>query len=206
MAARSRPWRAIRIINAASQKYVAISGGVQDADNSTDMTVNTGQLPVAASFPGRMNFTTFTPKPGRLDGWIIQFGHISSIGYQYLGLGAMRAGIRPTDHAPSHPGVAVVAARYALLRGRCRGYSARGLAFAGVRRDQHLNMLVGDHVVDVLLAPGAGVGDHHLRTIGDNTVWASPHAAVTESVDWGVVSRSPGQTAVDRRGRFAGVR
>ena len=86
-----------------SQKYVAISGGVQDADNSTDMTVNTGQLPVAASFPGRMNFTTFTPKPGRLDGWIIQFGHLGTIGYQYLGLGAMCAGIRPTDHAPSHP-------------------------------------------------------------------------------------------------------
>jgi hypothetical protein len=60
---------------ANSQKFVAISGGVQNTDNSTDMTTNTGQVPVVASFPGRMNFTTNTPLPNRLDGWIIQFGH-----------------------------------------------------------------------------------------------------------------------------------
>lgn len=58
-----------------SQKYVAISGGVQDTDDNTDMTTNDAQVPVVASFPGRMNWTTNTPLPGRLDGWIVQFGH-----------------------------------------------------------------------------------------------------------------------------------
>lgn len=58
-----------------SQKYVAISGGVQDTDSSSDMTTNDNQVEVAASFPGRMDFSTNTPKPGRLDGWIVQFGH-----------------------------------------------------------------------------------------------------------------------------------
>lgn len=59
-----------------SQKYVAISGGVQDTDSGTDMTTNDNQVAVAASFPGRMDFNTFTPKPFRTDGWIIQFGHV----------------------------------------------------------------------------------------------------------------------------------
>lgn len=54
-----------------SQNYVAIAGGLQDTDDSTAM--NTIQpLPIAASFPGRMDFDTFTPEPGRLDGWIIE--------------------------------------------------------------------------------------------------------------------------------------
>jgi hypothetical protein len=57
-----------------SQKYVAISGGVQDTGSSTDMAT-IDPLAVAASFPGRMNWDTNTPKPGRLDGWIVQFAH-----------------------------------------------------------------------------------------------------------------------------------
>jgi hypothetical protein len=57
-----------------SQKYVAISGGVQAADANTSMKANPDPLPVVASFAGRMNFTTSTPLPGRVDGWIIQFG------------------------------------------------------------------------------------------------------------------------------------
>ena len=61
-----------------SQKYVAISGGVQASDNNTNMSTITNPLPVVASFPGRMDFTTFTPKPGRLDGWIIQFGQLGT--------------------------------------------------------------------------------------------------------------------------------
>ena len=56
-----------------SQRYVAISGGVQDTDNSTDMSTLNSALPVAASFPGRMNWSNNTPLPNRLDGWIIQF-------------------------------------------------------------------------------------------------------------------------------------
>jgi hypothetical protein len=61
---------------ANSQKYVAISGGVQDTDSGTNMTTNDNQVAVAASFPGRMDFNTFTPKPFRLDGWIVQFAHV----------------------------------------------------------------------------------------------------------------------------------
>lgn len=56
-----------------SQNYVAIAGGVQNADNTTDMYSATNQLPVSASFPGRMDWNTNTPKPDRLDGWVIQF-------------------------------------------------------------------------------------------------------------------------------------
>ena len=44
----------------------AISGGV-----STDDYTKT--VPVGQSFPGRMDWSTNTPKPGRLDGWIVQF-------------------------------------------------------------------------------------------------------------------------------------
>jgi D-aminopeptidase len=51
---------------------VAISGGVQTlalGDNGTGNNV-----PVSSSFPGRMDWSTYTPKPDRLDGWIVQFG------------------------------------------------------------------------------------------------------------------------------------
>lgn len=50
-----------------SNGYVAISGGVQ--------TLGLGGHPaaVASSFPGRMDWSTNTPKPDRLDGWIVQF-------------------------------------------------------------------------------------------------------------------------------------
>lgn len=58
-----------------SQQYVAISGGVQDTDNNTSMSTLQGKmLPIAASFPGRMDWNTNTPKPNRLDGWIVQMG------------------------------------------------------------------------------------------------------------------------------------
>jgi hypothetical protein len=57
--------------DANSQNYVAIEGGVQATDNSTAMN-STTPLPIAASFPGRMNWSTFTPKPNRFDGWIVQ--------------------------------------------------------------------------------------------------------------------------------------
>lgn len=63
-----------------SQKFVAISGGVQDTDKNTNMTTNPNPLPLAASFPGRMDYSTFTPKPGRLDGWIVQFSQGSTQG------------------------------------------------------------------------------------------------------------------------------
>jgi len=52
--------------------------GPQDTDDNTDMTTNDSQVPVVASFPGRMDWNTNTPLAGRLDGWIVQFGHTGS--------------------------------------------------------------------------------------------------------------------------------
>jgi hypothetical protein len=58
-----------------SQKYVAISGGVQmlNADGD-DVWTNDNNLNVADSFPGRMDWSTNTPKADRLDGWVVRFG------------------------------------------------------------------------------------------------------------------------------------
>ena len=42
----------------------------------------------------------------------------------------------------------------------------RRLADAGVRRDQHLHVLVGDHLVHVLLIAVLGVGDRGLQPAG----------------------------------------
>jgi hypothetical protein len=50
---------------------VAISGGVQVTGlNDEPLSHNT---PVSSSFPGRMDWSTYTPKANRLDGWIVQF-------------------------------------------------------------------------------------------------------------------------------------
>ena len=56
----------------AKTNYVAISGGVQVL--GLDEGANSRNTPVSSSFPGRMDWNTNTPKPGRLDGWIVQFG------------------------------------------------------------------------------------------------------------------------------------
>ncbi|MBV8219844.1 MAG: hypothetical protein JO325_15380, partial [Solirubrobacterales bacterium] len=58
-----------------SQQFVAISGGVQDTDDTTDMTANNNQTVLSASFPGRMDWSTNSPVPNRLDGWIVQMAH-----------------------------------------------------------------------------------------------------------------------------------
>lgn len=55
---------------------VAISGGVQTLALGTNGL--TGNVPVSSSFPGRMDWSTNTPKPGDLSGWIVQFGGNSS--------------------------------------------------------------------------------------------------------------------------------
>ncbi len=49
----------------------AIGGGVSTDDY-------TKSVPVGQSFPGRMDWSTNTPKPGRLDGWIVQFASQNS--------------------------------------------------------------------------------------------------------------------------------
>ena len=56
----------------AKTDYVAISGGVQVL--GLDEGANSRNTPVSSSFPGRMDWATNAPKPGRLDGWIVQFG------------------------------------------------------------------------------------------------------------------------------------
>jgi hypothetical protein len=57
---------ALATVACKAQTDTAISGGV-----STDDYTKT--VPVGQSFPGRMDWSTNTPKPGRLDGWIVQF-------------------------------------------------------------------------------------------------------------------------------------
>jgi len=54
--------------DATSQKYTAIAGGVQ---GSTVADQATNGFAVTSSFPGRMDWDTNTPKPNRLDGWIV---------------------------------------------------------------------------------------------------------------------------------------
>jgi hypothetical protein len=56
----------------ADSNYVAISGGVQVL--GLDAGANSRNTPVSSSIPGRMDWSTNAPKPGRLDGWIVQFG------------------------------------------------------------------------------------------------------------------------------------
>lgn len=86
-----------------SQNYVAISGGVQDTDSGTDMTANSNQVSVAASFPGRMDFNTFTPKPFRTDGWIIQFSHAGAQGTQDNNLAVWALCVPVSDFGGSIP-------------------------------------------------------------------------------------------------------
>lgn len=54
--------------DATSQQYVAISGGVQ---GSTVDSQSQNGFAVSSSFPGRMDWSTNTVKPNRLDGWIV---------------------------------------------------------------------------------------------------------------------------------------
>jgi hypothetical protein len=61
-----------------STAFTAISGGVQvlgigDTQGEID-AANSRNTPVSSSFPGRMDWSTNSPKPNRLDGWIVQFG------------------------------------------------------------------------------------------------------------------------------------
>jgi hypothetical protein len=86
-----------------SQKYDAISGGVQDTDSGTNMTTNANPLPVVASFPGRMDYNTFTPEAGRLDGWIIQFGNSSIQGTQDNNLVVWALCVPVADNGGSFP-------------------------------------------------------------------------------------------------------
>lgn len=63
---------AIASVSCKSTGDTAVSGGVQVT--GIEPGANARNTPVSSSFPGRMDWSTFTPIPGRLDGWIIQFG------------------------------------------------------------------------------------------------------------------------------------
>jgi len=63
---------AIASVACSNVTDVAISGGVQTL--GLDGTPLDNNTPVSSSFPGRMDYSTNTPRPDRLDGWIIQFG------------------------------------------------------------------------------------------------------------------------------------
>jgi hypothetical protein len=64
--------------DATSTAFTAISGGVQVlgiGDNPGEIdAANSRNTPVSSSFPGRMDWSTNSPKANRLDGWIVQFG------------------------------------------------------------------------------------------------------------------------------------
>jgi hypothetical protein len=63
---------AVATVACNAQTDVAISGGVQVTGLNDPATSH--NTPVSSSFPGRMDWSTNTPKPDRLDGWIVQFG------------------------------------------------------------------------------------------------------------------------------------
>lgn len=58
---------AIATVACSAETDVAISGGVQM------IGVGGKNSAVGSSFPGRMDWSTNTPKADRLDGWIVQF-------------------------------------------------------------------------------------------------------------------------------------
>ncbi len=66
---------------AVSQKMVAIGGGVQflDVGRNKVETTYVGETHITDSFPGRMNWDTNTPKPNRLDGWIVRLNTTPSV-------------------------------------------------------------------------------------------------------------------------------
>ena len=66
-----------------SQTKIAIGGGVQFLDigrnAGTLENAYVGETHITDSFPGRMDWTTNTPKPNRLDGWIVRLNTTPSV-------------------------------------------------------------------------------------------------------------------------------
>ena len=69
---------AIATVACKAETDVAISGGVQVTgigDTQEEINAANGRnTPVSSSFPGRMDWSTNSPRPDRLDGWVVQFG------------------------------------------------------------------------------------------------------------------------------------
>jgi len=68
---------------AVSQTKVAIGGGVQFLDvgrnAGTIQSPYVGETHITDSFPGRMDWNNNTPKPNRLDGWIVRLNDTPSV-------------------------------------------------------------------------------------------------------------------------------
>ena len=68
---------------AVSEKMVAIGGGVQflnvGRNAGTLQNAYVGETHITDSFPGRMDWNTNTPKPNRLDGWIVRLNDTPSV-------------------------------------------------------------------------------------------------------------------------------
>jgi hypothetical protein len=68
---------------AVSQTKVAIGGGVQflnvGRNAGTLENAYVGETHITDSFPGRMDWSTNTPKPGRLDGWIVRLNNTPAV-------------------------------------------------------------------------------------------------------------------------------
>ena len=62
---------------------VAIGGGVQflnvGRNAGTIDNAYVGETHITDSFPGRMDWSTNTPKAGRLDGWIVRLNTTPSV-------------------------------------------------------------------------------------------------------------------------------
>lgn len=63
---------AIATVACKNTTDTAVSGGVQVL--GIDADANSRNTPVSSSFPGRMDWSTNSPKADRTDGWIVQFG------------------------------------------------------------------------------------------------------------------------------------
>jgi hypothetical protein len=83
--------------DAKSQKFIAIAGGVQVLNADGDSTFSNDKNPaVSDSFPGRMDYSNNTPKPDRLDGWIVRLGDTSGLGADQINIWAVCVP-RPAD-------------------------------------------------------------------------------------------------------------
>lgn len=83
--------------DAVSQRYIAVSGGVQVINADGDHTFANDKNPaVADSFPGRMDYSDNTPKPDRLDGWIVRLGDTTNQGADQINVWAVCVP-RPAD-------------------------------------------------------------------------------------------------------------
>ncbi len=78
---------AIATVACSNPTDVAISGGVRTIGLGTNGIGN--NVPVSSSFPGRMDWSTNTPKDGRLDGWIVQFGAETGSAPKYVDIYAL---------------------------------------------------------------------------------------------------------------------